>query len=578
MATSGVDLGSIARSGSGFRLSGTSSNLDTEKLVEALAEAKRIPAVRLESRISANEAKAKAYGELEGLLGKLRSSVAGLRSPPGFLGANDNLFERKETFYASDTTTPPSSLLSVAAANKALPGSFELVVERLASARKLASVSVADAGASLASTVGGGTPFSGRFTLGLAGGAPPATIEVTGGMNLYDLRSAVNATSATSGVTANVLQVADDDFRLVLSAKETGKEIVVAPGGGDDVLALTGISVDGGATFAHPIQAPQQALIRIDGVAVTRDTNRITDAIDGLAIDLFKADPATTVKVDVERSLGGVKEQIEGFVAAYNELRGFVDKHSAVDEAGKIAEDAVLFGDTTLRGVTQRLSGLVGAEVAGLPADAVKTLRGIGISLGEGNRLVIDDTRLEDALLTRLDEVRGVLEFRFTASSSELAVFGRTNALADHAFTVAITDADDDGRMESATIDGVAVDIDGDRLVGRQGTPYEGLELLWFGKGSTSIDVTATQGLADRLYNVAEQTLAADDGGLARAVADLQDRNKAYQAEIGRVDERVERFRKMMIERFAAMETQLTLANAMLQQVKAQAGAVGGDT
>jgi flagellar hook-associated protein 2 len=568
MVTSGgVSLGSLSGAGGSPRLSGTSSELDTEKLVEALVAAKRLPADRLEQRITRNEAKIAAYGELRGLLSDLKAAVAGLRSPPGVLGVQENLFEKKEVYYSADTTTSPASLLSVSAANKVPPGRFEVVVERLAAARKLAGDPVAGDGLDLATAANGGAAFAGSFTLGLASGGS-AAIAVDGAMDLQDVRAAVNARSAETGVTASVIKVSGGDHRLVLTAVETGKEVVLAPAGGDDVLGVLGLSADGGATLKNPLASPQTAQLRIDGVTVTRAGNQIADAIDGVTLNLFKAEPGTTVTVEVERSLTGVRDQLAGFAEAYNALRDFVDRHSAVSETGAVGDGAVLFGDALLRGLTQAVGGAVASPVAGLPAGATGSLAGLGLRLGGDSKLTLDGKRLDDALLADLGGVRAALEFRFEASSPELGVLSRTNGLADSAFTVDIVDADADGVPESATADGVALDVQGGKLTGRAGTAYAGLQMLWVGRGSATIDVTATQGVADRLYNILDA--AADDlnGSLTRATDDLGQRNVDYRAEIDRIGERAERYRQRLIERFGAMETALSLAKSMLQQVQ----------
>ena len=97
-----------------------------------VAEAKRLPAIRLESRITQNDAKIAAYAELRALLGDLSSAVAGLRNPPGFLGQRSNLFEAKEAYFSSSTTTSPATLLAVTPDATADTGSYEIVVHQLA--------------------------------------------------------------------------------------------------------------------------------------------------------------------------------------------------------------------------------------------------------------------------------------------------------------------------------------------------------------------------------------------------------------------------------------------------------------
>ncbi len=576
MATSSIDFGSLSSTNGTVRLSGTSSGLDTEAMVEALTAAKLLPADRLESRITGNDAKVAAYGELRALLGSLASAIEGLRNPPGFLGQSQNLFEAKEAYFSSSTSTSPSTLLAVAPDATADTGSYEIVVHQLATARKLTADPVADRAADLADSRNGGTAFAGSFTLGLDGGAS-ATVAVDGGMSLDDVRGAINAVSSTTGVTASILAVSATEQRLVLTAGSTGKEVVMAPAGGDDALAILGLSADGGASIKNPIQAPLPAKVEVDGVMLERDTNRIGDALGGVALDLYRAEPGTTITVEVGRSLAGVKEQIGSFVEAYNALRDFVAQHGKVADDGGVDESAVLFGDTTLRGLARTVDRIVTGAVDGLASGAAASLGALGITLDESNHLQVDDSRLDAKLLGSLDEVRRVFEFSFTSSSPDLQLFARPAALADTAFTVDIVDADADGIPESASIDGVAVDIDGTTLVGREGTAYAGLELIWSGKGSGSIAVTATRGIAEQLYTEIGKALDESEGALATATESLESLSTRYRQDIDRLEQRAEDFRQRLIEKFAAMETALSMAKAMLQQISATTEAMFAD-
>lgn len=572
---SSIEFGQLRTEGSTIRLFGTSSRIDTDKLVDALVEAKRLPAVRIETKIAKNEAKIAALNELRGLLGGIRNALAGLRNPPGILGIEDNIFERKDVFFSSNTTTLPNELVGVSAANRADPGTFQLVVERLATAHKIAADPVASKDQTLADAFNGGAGFSGTFSIGLAGGAT-AEITVDGSMDILDLEAAIDAASGTTGVQASVLKVAENDYRLVLTAAETGRAIQLTQVSGDSVLDRLGLTTGGGTNIKHELQAARTAQITIDGVTIERSSNVIDDAIAGVTINLFRADPATTVTVEVQRSAASVRQKITAFVDAWNAFRDFLDTHRQVSETGEVAEEAVLFGDAALRQVAGTLGGELMREVSGLPPGALSSLASIGISFDASNRLVVDDRKLDDALLTRFEEVRGVFEFRFTSSSPDLRVIARSNALADTHFTVDIVDADGDGVIESATIDGVAAEVSGGRIRGAAGTAYEGLELIWVGNGSTSIEVTATQGIADRFTNAIDAMLDEFDGTVTRAVGRLSDDNTRYRDDIAKIDERVERFRQSLIDKFAALERTLSLLDTLLGQVRAQAQAFYG--
>ncbi|MDX6750795.1 flagellar filament capping protein FliD [Geminicoccaceae bacterium 1502E] len=578
MATSGLDVGSLTGStGSGFRLAGTGSGLDTAKLLEAMVAARRSVATRLETRIEKNDARIAGLEELRGHLGTLHAAVAGLRNPPGFLGAADNSFERKDVYFSADTTTSPASLLGVQAANSAASGRFEVIVEQLATARKFSGDPASSGSARLADSLNGGNHFSGTFTIGLAGSGRTAEIAVDGEMSLNDLRAAINAVTQDAGVSAHTLAVDATDHRLVLTAGEMGTEVSLAAGSGDDVLGILGLSADGGASFKNSLATAQQARFSVDGVTLERTTNTVTDAVPGLTFSLFRAEPGTKVSVEVAPALGSIKEKILGVVDAYNALKDFAATHMTLDAGGKVAADAVLYGDSNLRNVMQAAAQLVGEEVAGLDTGLARSLAGIGIRLNGANRLEVDNAKLDQTLLTRLDEVRGVFEFRFNASSAELTLFSRSSSFTAGSFSLDIVDADADGTPESASADGVAFDIVGKRLVGREGTAYEGLSMMWSGSGSTTIDVATSRGVGEKLFDLLDSTIAAGSGRLSQAIDSIAGQNERHVSEITRIDERVADYRENLIQRFAAMEQAMSLAESMIQQIRAQMAGMGSE-
>ena len=560
----GLSVGSLSLSGGAARLTGTSSKLDTEAIVAAAYEASRLPAVRLEQRIARNEARGTALGELRTLLERLKDSAAGLRNPPGLLGAAENLFEAKQAFVTGGGAVAADELVGISVENRAAAAGFSLEVGRLATAHKLVAAPLGAAGQSLAEAWNGGAGFSGTLELGLAGGAR-AAVAVDGDMSADDLRAAINAVSAQTGVTATVVAVSDGERRLVLSAAETGRAIELADTAGDAITVMMASTT---------LQAAQTAQIRLDGITIERPDNRIDDILPGVTFDLYRAEPGTTLAVKVEPSLAAAKEQLIGFVAAYNELRDFVSRQSVVDGNGTLAEGAVLFGDRTLRSLAQSLAGLVGSSVPGLAADAPSTLRDVGITMEAGGRLRVDEAKLDSRLLGQFDAVRKVFEFTTAASAGGLAVYERTNALSDLAFTVAVTDVDADGRAEAATLDGVPAIVDGGVIEGAPGTPYEGLKLIWSGQGSTTIDLAVSPGLADRLYNALDAALDEVDGPIGRAIGELETANRDHAKRIEQIEERADRARELLVRRLAAMESALSLANTMLTQVRAQMDAM----
>jgi flagellar hook-associated protein 2 len=206
--------------------------------------------------------------------------------------------------------------------------------------------------------------------------------------------------------------------------------------------------------------------------------------------------------------------------------------------------------------------------VAGLDPNAISSLGGIGIKLDATNHLTIDTATLEDKLNNDLDAVRNVLEFRFNASSPDLSVLNHGGSLGVSSFTLHIA-TNSDGTLKSATAPGVQFDVSGGTIKGPAGSPYAGLEMVWTGHADTDITVSATQGVADKLYNYIGGVADDVQGSLTKTSDDLGQRDTDYQTEIDRINRQADSYRQQLVDKYAAMETALSLADSMLQQVKA---------
>ncbi len=90
-----------------------------------------------------------------------------------------------------------------------------------------------------------------------------------------------------------------------------------------------------------------------DNTTVKRSTNEFSDTIQGLAINLKKADSTSEVVVTVTRDTSALKTKIENFVKSYNSVVDFVDANSVYDKEKDTT--GPLNGELTSRTVLQRL-------------------------------------------------------------------------------------------------------------------------------------------------------------------------------------------------------------------------------
>jgi flagellar hook-associated protein 2 len=98
----------------------------------------------------------------------------------------------------------------------------------------------------------------------------------------------------------------------------------------------------------------------------------------------------------------------------------------------------------------------------------------------------------------------------------------------------------------------------------------QGLQLIYASAAAATIDVTATQGIASRVYNTAETAVAPNTGTIAVEITSIQDRNKKLNESIERVNLQVEQYRQQLIAKFSALEQAIAKVNTILQSLDAQ--------
>lgn len=553
-------------------LTGSFSGLDTRSIIEASLQLKRIPADRLESRIEQNDLKIEAFKEFNGLMEALRLATDGLRNPPGISGSLNNTFEQKAAFLTSDSATPGTDIMGITASTSAQTGTYTVEVDQLAKAHKVSGGTVADPAAAMG--------VAENLTVGVAGGAT-AAIAVTTDMSMNDIATAINAQQATTGVRASVIQIAAGDHRMVLTAADTNKAFAISGDAAGATLTALGLSTDNGATYTTTLQPPQPARIVVDGIAtpIERDTNEFSDVIAGVTFDLYKAEPGTTVTVEIEANLGAVRDQISSFVDAYNEVRAFVVAQQATGPDGQPAEGSLLYGDSTMRTVGQRMGTELASLVGNLPANAMSTLRDVGISLDENNFLTVDQAKLDGALVDKLDEVRGLFEFSFSSDSTKLAMIARSSTVDIGDFTLEIAGTDASGNITGVNVPGYGAvfDIAGTTLTGKVGTAFEGLTLAYVGdpsEGATTINVSSSTGIAERLYQTVDAYAKPNSGVIAEEIARLTEANTRHTTQINRIDESLVLYQESLIRKYQVMEQAIAQAQAIGDQLSA---ALGGD-
>lgn len=534
------------------------NDFDTTSLVEAAVADRLARADSLETKLSANEAKITAYQEMQDLLLTMQDSLQALRGDPSSTGKDDDVFRNRTGYLTSSTSTDADTLLSVTVEDGTDLTSHEIEIQRVAKAERL--------GGGTQSSRDGDLGWSGDFTLGttLDGASSSATITVTEDMSLDDIVDAINAETATTGVTASVIKVSDDEYMMVLTGSETAATIDLVDSGGS-VLQQLGILDDQGDK-ADVLQDAQTAQVVIDGVTIERSSNQIDDAIDGITLTLYKAETGNTLTLEVDNSLSDIKEQVQALVDAYNSFRDFVLTNQATADDGTADDSASLFGDSTLRSISSQL------QTALTSAIGEASLASLGITFDEENRLELDEDTLDDALLNNLDDIQSLFSYQATTSSGNLGLLRHGDGPEAAEFTLDIT-VDGNGDISAVSVGGdsslFTFDAATGRIMGAEGSEYEGLTFVFSGSASQSISVALSQGVADRMWQAVETMADEYDGQLTDMIGALEDTNDSLQSRIDTIEANAETYRTYLLEKYARIEAKLAEAQSVLDLLDA---------
>lgn len=544
---------SSTSSGVSVTTSGTtnSSSIDWTALIQSAVDAKTAQADTISTTITNNEAKISAYQTLQSDLKTLYSGLASL-STAVVNSLSTSAFATRAASISSTGDVSASSALSMTIKSGAATGDHTLTISQLATAHKVSGT----AQSSQTDELG----YSGTFSIGLEGGAA-SDITITSTMSLQDVVDAINAQTSTTNVQASIVQVSSTSFQMVLTGTEDAADITYSSTSGDDILNKLGVT-DSSGNFTDVLQEAQAAEFTLDGIAMTRDTNDISDVLSGVTFSLLQETPdGATLNISIETDTSQIQSTLETFVTNYNAFRDEVIAQQATTTDGTADSSAVLFGDGTMRNIMDALQNALNTTVGGM------TMAGLGLSFNESNELELDTGTLSDILSTNLSGVTKLLSAQTTTSSSQLSVVN--TGTSPQSFTLDLA-VDSDGNLTSASVGGDAslFTISGTTIIGASGSIYAGMAFTYSGSTSQSITVTSTSGIATQLYQIAKD-YSSSTGVLQTQITSLTTRDDELQQRVDDINSAASTLQSQLETQYAKYQAAIETANSTLDYLKA---------
>lgn len=516
-------------------ISGINSNLDTASIIDKLVKLQRQPIDALQADADLDAQKILAFQDLQSRLQTFKSVVNTLNSESKFLSTQGGFFNNN----AADN----NQVVAIDTTSQAASGTFSLTINNLARESKLISKGFN----STSDTVPEGF-------LEITVGGTTTKININSSNNTLDgLRLAINNSGADIHATFLNDGSATNATRLLVSGTKTGVANSVSV---SIKQALLGGGVQEVLSFTET-QSAQDASLTLDGVAITKSNNTVTDVIAGTTLNLQSAGSGT---ITLTSDTAAVKEKITNFIDGYNEITAFLADQQFLDP--KSFKTGLLFGNFTVQNLQQTLRNAVSSQVNGITG-TFNSLSQIGIRTQDDGTLQINDAELTQALNTDIGNVARLFASKGKTTDNNVTFIGFTSATVPNTYDLRVS-----GGVPQLSVAGQNQFTDavgsGNFFSGAVGTPAEGLN---FRLGNLTDGSYGTINLSFGVGEIINQVAAkltdnSLQGPLSAEIDTLTNTIKDSDKQIASLESRLTVFEEDLRQRFANLEVTIGKLNS----------------
>lgn len=354
--------------------------LDVNALVDNLMTKQQQGLVQLNKKKLIYQNQHNAYTKLNGYLSQFQGNLDNLNA----------ILSKNIYILKSSNETVASAAIS---SQLAETGTYNLSVSQLAKAHQISS--------GVFNSKTDALQLTGELSLKL--GDQLFTISLNTNDSMEAIRDHINNSGNNPGVAASILKTTsttgEDEYRLILSSKQTGtSQNILLSGNGLNDLDLT-----------HELQAAQNSKFTINGFQTERETNHISDVLDGITFHLNSPSGTSTisVEVDMNNEETTISTAVKALVDSYNSIIELISKNQSLKQ----------FKDNSYSLVKLNLKQAMDKMFNNSP---INSLYNLGIKLGNpekatneegveyviGGKLTLNNDVLSKAIKNNLPEVQ----------------------------------------------------------------------------------------------------------------------------------------------------------------------------
>ncbi len=534
-----------------LNMPGVYSTIDTSALVKATLEAESRPLQRLHETRETWDKKTSAIEDIESKLRSLQNLASEL--------------DQIDTLRRTSAKSSDEGVLSATSGAGAVPGTHDIMVNRLASSERR----VHDGVDSADTLVGAGT-FSYTYD------GATRTLHTNAETTLEDLRDLINEDASNPGVNASILAIGGQDggFHLVLGGRDSGADYSVTVNDEQTTLDGTNGTVDLRQESFTTTQTAKNSQFRVDGYPPTgwleRSSNTVGDVIPGVTLELEGVGEA---RLSMARNDQEIMTAMKALPDLYNSLAATVDEYTGYDE--ETGEGGLLQGDIAVNSMLQQIRNALVSRVPGFDDEHgdLSLAAQLGFEFDREGTLSLDTGVLEEAMSENYDAVlRLVGADRRGVSTNDLVRFDSAMERTQPGSYEVEVDWDATGNITEARIrlEGQAewrpMSVSGNTVTGRTGKPEQGLAMEVFFPGDAGTEtakVRVQKGFGSILSERLDTILDVRDGSIARQKDSVRGNIERLNTQIELQESRLETRERHLREKYARLEATLAEIDSM---------------
>ncbi len=386
------------------------SGMNNSEIITSLVDAERVPALeRIEKNENSTKNKISAYGVLKSDISAFRDIIRDIKSS----NAASHVGSSSNTTIAKFSTTGTTGSDNV---------DSSLVVSSLATTHTLVTGTYNNSG----STVGEGsltidfgtwsTTSSANDTF-TANSNSAITVTTSASTTLTQLRDSIN--NATDNAEASILYNGTGYVLVIKGESGASNEVRVTPSEGSSATLTNNFSYTASTKNLTQTVDGTDASFTVDGIAMTRSTNTISDLFNGYTLEL-EATSSSAINISSTQNLDNITALLSNFIDAYNAIYTNITEMSGA----AFSEDestGPLAGDSLARSIQRELRSYTTKSLSGYEGGPY-SMSLLGVQTNRDGSLTLNTSVLKNSFAAAPKIVDAIFKNQLISDNAEVEV------------------------------------------------------------------------------------------------------------------------------------------------------------